>query len=321
MGEVAGVKRVTVVGAGTIGASWAALFLARGLDVIANDVAEGGEHTLRMLVEQAWPALTALGLAPDASMTRLRFEPRLEAACVGADFVQECATEREAMKAALIATIDANLPPNVIIASSSSAFTVTKMQAQCRRPERVVLGHPFNPPHLMPLVEIVGGERTSKETVDRAAAFYRALDKTPVRLTKEVYGHVANRIQAAVFREAIHLLNSGVASLDDIDRAITDGPGLRWALMGPFLTYHLAGGKGGMAAFMKQFAPMQERLWSELGTPQIDDSVQAKITEAMRVAAKGESIEGFVARRDRSLIGLLKARQELAHRDEAAEEK
>jgi 3-hydroxyacyl-CoA dehydrogenase len=319
--EVAGVKRVAVVGTGTIGASWCALFLARGLDVVANDVAKGSERTLRLLVEQAWPALTALGVVTDASMSRLRFEPRLAEACAGADFVQECATERELKKIALIATIDASVPPNVIIASSSSAFTVTKMQARCRRPERVVLGHPFNPPHLMPLVEIVGGEKSSQETLDRATAFYRALDKTPIRLTKEVYGHVANRIQAAVFREAIHLLNSGVASLEDIDNAITDGPGLRWALMGPFLTYHLAGGKGGMAAFMKQFSPMQERIWSELGTPRIDDKVQAKVTEAMRVAAQGESIEDFVARRDRSLVGLLKARRELARQDQASKGK
>jgi len=318
MSEIAGVKRITVVGAGTIGASWAALFLARGLDVVANDVSKSGEHTLRFLVDKAWPALTALGLAPDASQSRLRYETRLEEACVGADFVQECATEREEMKVSLIATIDANLPPNVIIASSSSAFTVTKMQERCRHPERVVLGHPFNPPHLMPLVEIVGGERTSPEVVDRATAFYRALDKTPVRLSKEVYGHVANRIQAAVFREAIHLLNSGVAGLDEIDKAITDGPGLRWALMGPFLTYHLAGGQGGMEAFMKQFAPMQERLWSELGTPRIDEAVQQKVSDAMRAVAGDEPIENVVARRDRSLIGLLKARQELAHDENAA---
>lgn len=311
MSEIAGVRRIAVIGAGTIGASWAALFLAHGLDVVANDVAQNGERALRALVDRAWPALTALGLAPDASLSRLRFEPRLEDACVGADFVQECATEREAVKVALFAMIDANLPPDVIIASSSSAFTVTKMQECCEHPERVVLGHPFNPPHLMPLVEIVGGEKTSKEALERATAFYEGLRKTPIHLAKEVYGHVANRIQAAVFREAIHLLDSGVASLGDIDRAITEGPGLRWALMGPFLTYHLAGGQGGMADFMKQFAPMQERLWSELGTPRIDEAIQQKVTDAMRAAVSGQSIDEVVARRDRSLLGLLKARREL----------
>jgi hypothetical protein len=180
------------------------------------------------------------------------------------------------LSGAVFAEVDSLIRPEVLIASSSSALTVSGMQTGCRRPERVVLGHPFNPPHIMPLVEIAAGVNTSPEALDRATEFYEALGKSPIRMNKEVYGHVANRIQGAVFREAIHMLESGVASLGDIDRAITDGPGLRWALMGPFLTYHLAGGAGGMASFMQQFAPMQQKLWGGLGTPTLDESLQDK---------------------------------------------
>ena len=308
MTTIAGVSRVTVLGAGTIGASWCAFFLSRGLDVVAYDVAPSSEKDLFTFVEAAWPALAQFGLASGASISRLRYVAELEQACKGSDFVQECAPERIDLKVALFATVDSFVRPDVLIASSSSALTVSAMQTGCKHPERVVLGHPFNPPHIMPLVEIVGGAKTSPEALDRATAFYEALGKSPIRMNKEVYGHVANRIQGAVFREAVHMLANGVASLGDIDKAITDGPGLRWALMGPFLTYHLAGGAGGMAAFMKQFAPMQRRLWAELGTPNLDDSLQRTVVEAMDHELNGAATEDLVQRRDQSLIALLKRR-------------
>ena len=308
MSDVAGVKRVAVVGAGTIGSSWAALFLAKGLDVTVTDAVPEAEVAMRRFVETAWPALTGLGLAPGASMAGLRFERDLALACEAADFVQENATEDERVKIPLFARIDAVVRSEVVIASSSSALSVTAMQRQCRHPERVVLGHPFNPPHLMPLVELVGGERTSPEALECAEAFYAALGKTPIRLNKEIYGHVANRLQGAVFREAVSLLDQGVASLADIDRAMTEGPGLRWALMGPFLTYHLAGGQGGMAAFMKQFAPMQARLWQDLGDPVIDERLQGVVSEAMKTEVAGRSVEQLAAERDRLILSLLSTR-------------
>ena len=315
MSAIAGVSRVTVLGAGTIGASWCAFFLARGLDVVAYDVGPDSERNLFAFVEAAWPTLAVLGFAPGASISRLRYSSDLSEACEETDFVQECAPERIDLKVALFEKVDSLIRPDVLIASSSSALTVSEMQTGCQRPERVVLGHPFNPPHIMPLVEIAGGARTSQEAMDRAAAFYEALGKSPIRMNREVYGHVANRIQGAVFREAIHLLESGVASLGDIDKAITDGPGLRWALMGPFLTYHLAGGAGGMAGFMKQFAPMQRKLWGELGTPTLDATLQHAVVEAMQSELDGVAIADLVARRDHSLIAILKSRYAAAIAD------
>ena len=312
MTAIADVTRVTVLGAGTIGASWCALFLAKGVDVTAYDVGPDSERALFAFVKAAWPTLNELGLASDASISRLRYVSSLAEACEGTHFVQECAPERVDLKTALLEKVDSLVAPDVLIASSSSALTVSAMQTLCRHPERVVLGHPFNPPHIMPLVEVAGGAQTSPKALDRAAAFYEALGKSPIRINKEVYGHVANRIQAAVFREAIYLLESGVASLGDIDKAITDGPGLRWALMGPFLTYHLAGGAGGMAAFMQQFAPMQQKLWDELGVPSLDDSSQQTIVDAMQRELRGIAMGELINRRDHSLITLLKSRHAAA---------
>lgn len=306
------IRQIAIVGAGTIGASWAALFLAKGFEVIATDINPDGEKSLRSMVDSCWPALETLGQVQAHPHPRLRFERSLAVACRDADFIQESAIEREPIKVELFAEMDAATRPDVLIASSSSALTVSAMQAKCRNPERVVLGHPFNPPHLMPLVEVVGGEKTSPEAVDRAMKFYAKIGKTPIRLAREVYGHVANRLQAAVFREAVHLFESGVATLGDIDKAMTDGPGLRWAFMGPFLTYHLAGGQGGMGSFMRQFAPMQNRLWRELGTPRMDEPLQASVTDGVLAEVGGETLDELAAERDRRLLALLMARQYLS---------
>jgi|SRR5580704_14970678 carnitine 3-dehydrogenase len=304
------IQRVAVVGTGTIGASWSALFLANGLDVVATDPRPSAESDLRDYVAHAWPALVEMGLAEDASPERLHFAADVNKACEVADFVQENAPERKELKTELLARIDHIVRPDIIIASSSSALLITELQCACRHPERVILGHPFNPPHLMPLVELVGGQKTSSGALDRASAFYQSIGRTPIRLAKEVYGHVANRLQGAVFREAMHLLQSGVATLGDIDKAMTEGPGLRWALMGPFLTYHLAGGPGGMESFMKQFAPMQETLWKDLGRPSIDSSVQQLVINSMKQETKGRSIEALAASRDRRIVSLLTARRQ-----------
>jgi carnitine 3-dehydrogenase len=301
---VAGIHRVAVVGAGSIGSSWAALFLAHGLDVTANDAHLETGETLARVVDGLLPALLPQG----GQAGRLTIVPDVAAACEGADFVQESIVEREAEKAALIAQIDALLPGEVVIASSSSAITATALQAGCRHPNRVVLGHPFHPAHLVPLVELAGGTATDLWALDRAEAFYAALGKVPVRLDREIYGHLANRLQAAIFREAIHLLQSGVASARDIDQAVTEGPGLRWALMGPFQTYHLAGGTSGIRSFMEQFAPMQRRLWAELGTPVLDDALQAKVIAEVEAAFQTHPPAEMARLRDQRLTALLRAR-------------
>jgi 3-hydroxyacyl-CoA dehydrogenase len=297
------IKRVAVIGCGTIGASWAALFLAHGYDVAASEPRPEAEIELRAVVAGLLPTLE-----PTGPIGQLTFTTDLEACCREADFVQENVVERAAVKIELMARMDAVLRPDVVIASSSSAITVSVMQSACARPGRVVLGHPFNPPHLVPLVELVGGAATEAWALDVAEAFYVGLGKKPIRLRKEIFGHVANRLQAAIFRESIHLLEEGIASVDEIDAAVTEGPGLRWALMGPFLTYHLAGGSAGMRGFMTQFAPMQQRLWSELGQPQLDDAMQSRVIAAVEDAMKQRSMDEIRTQRDRRIRAILQAR-------------
>jgi 3-hydroxyacyl-CoA dehydrogenase len=271
-------QRIAVIGAGTIGASWAAIMLARGYEVAASDPAADAEAFLRRFVANAWPTLETLGwVAPGASVDRLTFHADPAAAADGVAFVQESGPEREDLKVELFAAIDAAAPPDTVIASSSSGLLISRVTARCRHPERCVIGHPFNPPHLIPLVEVVGSEKTSKATIARAMEFYRALGKRPIHIKKEVRGHVANRLQAALWREAVHLVAEGVVSVDDADAAIAYGPGLRWALMGPHLTFHLAGGEGGMAHFMAHLGPAVQTWMDDLGTTRLTADVQKSI--------------------------------------------
>jgi 3-hydroxyacyl-CoA dehydrogenase len=303
------VHRVAVVGTGTIGASWAAFFLARGLAVAASDPAPQAEDRLRRFVADAWPALVSLGgpgpLPEIAPQHRLSFHSAPEAAVTGADFVQENAPEDEALKRRLLRQIDAASPPSVIIASSSSGLLISDLQADCRHPERCVVGHPFNPPHLMPLVEVVAGAKTAPAAVDCALAVYSALGKRPIHIQREIKGHVANRLQAALWREAVHLVAEGVASVADIDRAISDGPGLRWALMGPHLTFHLAGGTGGIGHFLDQFAGPIDGWWQDLGNPRLTAAINEKIVSGVEAESAGRSIEELADERDRLLVEIL----------------
>ena len=227
------VTRVAIVGTGVIGASWASNFLAQGLDVTAYDPAPGAEAALHRTVAAHWPIMQAMGLQAGADPGRLRFHATLPAALDGAEFVQENGPERLEAKQALFTAMDAATPPEAIIASSSSTLKISNVQGGCRYPQRAVLGHPFNPPHLIPLIEVVGGAATSEATVDAAMAFYRQIGKHPIRLKREMKGHVANRLQAALWQEAFHLLAEGVADIADIDAAISHGPGLRWGAARP----------------------------------------------------------------------------------------
>ncbi|CAB3700396.1 3-hydroxyacyl-CoA dehydrogenase NAD-binding domain-containing protein [Achromobacter aegrifaciens] len=304
------IRRVAVVGAGTIGASWAALFLARGLEVVVSDPAADAETLTRARVQAAWPVLAELGhVLPGASADALRFEPDLEAALAGADFVQENAPEREDFKTALFARMDVVLPPQVIVASSSSGLIMSRLQSQCRHASRFVIGHPFNPPHLIPLVEVVGGEQTSADTIDRCIAFYRSLGKYPIRLNKEVPGHIANRLQAALWREAIHLAAENVASVADIDAAVSQGPGLRWALFGPHMTFNLGGGAGGLANFMDHLLGPVQTWWDDLGAPEVTPELQQRLIAGVNAEAGERSIADLVQERDAQLTALLKALQ------------
>ncbi|THD79293.1 MAG: 3-hydroxyacyl-CoA dehydrogenase [Phenylobacterium sp.] len=314
------IRRVAIIGTGVIGASWTTLFLAKGLDVVATDVAPNAEAALRDFVDKAWPAMEDLGLVPGASRDRLKFDAKLESAVAGADLVQENGPERIAFKQELYAKLDELLPAKVIIASSSSGLTMSEIQKACRQhPERCLIGHPFNPPHLIPLVELVGGAATSKETIDRAAAFYDGLGKRTVRLNKEVPGHVANRLAAALIREVFYLVDEDVISVADADAAVSYGPGLRWGVMGPTLLYHLGGGPGGIDHWFDQFTGPITAWWKVLGDPQITPQMRAKITAGVMAEADGRSLEDLSAERDAALMGLLKVRKSVgaAHRSES----
>jgi 3-hydroxyacyl-CoA dehydrogenase len=303
------IRRVTVIGTGVIGASWAALYLAKGLEVVATDIAPNAEAALKRFVDAAWPALKRLGLAPGASQSKLSFTPKIEAAVVGADLIQENGPERLDFKQKLYGQLDDLLPADVIIASSSSGLTMSEIQLGCRsHPERCVIGHPFNPPHLVPLVEIVGGAKTSEETIQRVAEFYQAIGRRTVRVRKEMPGHVANRLQAALAREVYYLVAEGVVSAADVDTALCWGPGLRWGLMGNMLLNHLGGGAGGIEHFLEQFTRPLTAWWKSLGNPVLTPEVQRKLIDSVHVEVGSRSIEELAAERDEMLLGLLELR-------------
>src|ERR1700694_2015704 len=248
------IRRIAIIGTGVIGASWTALFLANGLDVVATDVAPGAEAALKSFVAAAWPALQRLWLGSGASHNRVSITAALTDAVKDADLVQENGPEKIEFKKTLYRQLDELLHPNVIIASSSSGLTMSEIQSACEmHPERCVIGHPFNPPHLVPLVEIVGGAKTSKDTIERVDEFYTSIGQRTGRVNKEMPGHVANRLQAALAREVYYLVAEGVVSAADVDTALSWGPGLRWGVMGSLMLNHLGGGPGGIEHFFQQF--------------------------------------------------------------------
>ncbi|HEY2257913.1 MAG TPA: 3-hydroxyacyl-CoA dehydrogenase NAD-binding domain-containing protein [Variovorax sp.] len=302
------VNRVAVVATGVIGASWAAYILARGLDVDATDPSPGAEARLREAVAQHWPTLQRSGLAEGASVQRLRFHERLEDAVAGADFVQENGPERIDLKIDLFRRMDAAAPPRTILASSSSGLAISGVQSACAHPERVVLGHPFNPPHLIPLVEVVGGTHTSAEAIARAMAFYASIGKRPIHVKREIKGHIANRLQAALWREAFHLVEQGVASVADIDTAIAEGPGLRWAVMGPFMNLHLSGGAGGIAHLLDHLGGPIEDWWHDLGSPAMTPELKQEVARGVASALGPRRASELEAARDTLLLDLIRAK-------------
>ena len=316
--EPAKVERVAVLGAGTIGASWTAQFLARGLAVAVHDPAPDCAARVRAFVENAWPTLERLGLPADADPTRVTFHEDPTAAVEGVAMVQENGPENLEIKRALFAAIERGLAPDTVVASSTSGFMPSELQAERAQPERYVVGHPFNPPHLIPLVEVVGGRATDPAVVDWTVAFYAALGKRPIRIRREVPGHVANRMQVALYREAIHLVLEEVASIADVDAAIAYGPGLRWALIGPHMAHHLAGGRGGLRHLLEHIGPGIERWWNDLGRPDLTPAAIDRLVEAFG-QAEARPIGQLEVERDALLLALLKTlqttRRRLAERE------
>ncbi|MCD0451646.1 3-hydroxyacyl-CoA dehydrogenase NAD-binding domain-containing protein [Actinocorallia sp. API 0066] len=316
--------RVAVVGTGVIGASWTALFLAHGHHVTATDPSPDAEAALRAAVTAHWPGLvgaTASGTeardervrGADGSLGealgRLAFTGDPAEAVAGAEFVQENGPEREAVKDALFAVLDAAAPAGTVLASSSSGLTPSRIQRACgRHPERVLVGHPFNPPHLVPLVEVVPGARTGEDAVRAAIAFYTALGRRPVRVRRELPGHLANRLQAALWREAYALVASGAASVADLDAVIAHGPGLRWALLGPFANQHLSGGSGGIAHVLEHLGPPMEEWWADLGAPRLTPDLVEAVVAGVAEEFAGTDPADVVADRDRLLQLLVAAK-------------
>lgn len=299
------VRTIAVVGTGVIGGGWAAHFLRAGYDVVAWDPAPGAAQRLAAMIDAAWPALVRLGLADGAAPGRLRFAASLAEAAGGAQFVQESAPEVLDAKVKLLAELDAVTPPGAVIASSTSGFLMTDMAAGATTPGRLVVGHPFNPPYLIPLVEVVGGRDTDPEAVAWAERFYASTGKECLRMDREVPGFVANRLQEALWREALHMVDSGQATVRQIDDAIAYGPGLRWAQMGPMLTFHLAGGAGGMAHMLDHFGPALLEPWTRLVAPELTPRLRDRVVAGVSESVGDTTVRELERRRDDFLVDLL----------------
>ena len=305
------VRRVGIIGTGTIGASWTAYFLAHGYAVSAWDPSEGWQGRLRAFVDNAWGDLTKLGLAPGADKAGIRCHDTPEAVVAESDFIQENAPERMAVKRELYARIDGALPAGTILSASTSGLIMSDLQAGLRSAARFVVGHPFNPPHLIPLVEVVAGRDTDPAAADWAMGFWRHAGKHPVRLNKELPGHLPNRLQAALWREAVMAVADGIASVEDVNAAMCQGPGLRLALFGPHMVFNMAGGKGGFPAFWDHFGPGMQTWWQTMTTnPELTTALRDRIAAGLEVEAAGRSLDELEHERDVRLVALLKMLQD-----------
>lgn len=301
-------QRVAVIGGGLIGMSWASLFLAHGKDVVVVDPCPQAQERLRGFVAEAWPQLQALGLTVGTEVRQASFTTDLHT-LTAIDYVQECAPDRLDLKRQLVGQLEQVVDQEVIIASSSSSLLASDIQNTASHPQRVLVAHPMNPPHLVPMVELVAGRQTSPECMRIAEKFYQQMRRVTIRLQKEVVGHLANRLTAALYREAVHIVAEGIASVEEIDRAITSGPGMRWALLGPHLTYHLGGGAGGYRHYLDHLGPTQEARWRELGTPSLTDEVKERLIAGVEEELAGQDRDSLTRRRDQALVELYQLKQ------------
>jgi carnitine 3-dehydrogenase len=305
-------SRIAVIGTGGIGGSWAAYFLACGLDVFATDPHHAAEKDLRDRISLYWKELATLGLAPGAAVDRLHFVPSIEEAVRQADFVQESGPESLEIKNDMYRRMSQAAPPDTPLVSSSSFFLVSDLQRTAVRPERVVLGHPFNPPHLIPLVEVAGSSQTSEAAIDRVMNFYKRIGKKPIRLRREIFGHIANRLQTALWREAFHLIASGVASAEDVDTAMTEGPGIRGAVLGPCMVWHVSGGKGGIRSTVSHMGPPTSAMTKKLYDGEITDEIYQKVVESTELMAAGRDADELRRMRDEGLLKVVAAKKGIA---------
>ena len=301
------VRRIASLGGGPIGGGWTAHFLARGYEVTSylHDPAE--EPAFRAILDTAWRSLTDLGLSEGASLARLQVVHELGAAVEGADFIQESAPERLELKQSLYRSLGEIVPPEVVIGSSTSGLTMTDIQRDCATPQRCVIGHPFNPPYLLPLVEIVGGERSDPAAVAWAGDFYRVAGKAPLLMKKEIPGFVATRLQEALWREALHMVANGEATPEDIDVALMNGPAPRMVAQGQCMAFHVACGEGGMATNLDQFGPALKLPWTRLAAPELTQELRDRMVEGCNAVAGSRHFTALAAQRDKEIVAVLKA--------------
>ena len=302
------INTIGIVGSGVIGASWSALFLAAGYDVINYDPDPDNASKTAAYIDQAWGSLTDLELISEkASPNRIRYVDRVADAAEGAQFIQESVPERIEIKHDTYRLLEPALEEGAIVATSSSGLLIKDMQAAWQDPSRFILGHPFNPPHLIPLVELLGNDKTALDVLDIAAEFYENCGKETIRVLKEVPAHVANRLQAALWREAISLVAEGVASVEDVDKAVTAGPGLRWSVMGPHMLFSLGSGGGGIGTFCERFGPSFKTWWQTMGSPELTPEVIALLEQGIAEEEQGRDFKSLSEERDRKLIAAQRA--------------
>ncbi|HVA85501.1 MAG TPA: 3-hydroxyacyl-CoA dehydrogenase NAD-binding domain-containing protein [Candidatus Saccharimonadales bacterium] len=306
------VRTVAVVGSGVIGIGWILHFLRMGLQVRAYDPAPSARARISEIVAMSWPIMEELGLREGASIDKLVIADTLADAVSTADVVQEAAPEDVAIKAKLFAEIDELAPAHAVLLTSTSGISMTLIQAQCDLPGRTATGHPFNPPYLIPLVEVLGGEKTDPEVVEWTMEFYRTFDKYPVFLEREVPAFIASRLQEAMWREALHMIAAGEATVEMIDDCITEGPGLRWVVTGPMMNFHLAGGPEGMKHVLDHFGPTLKEPWTRLVAPELTDQLREAVIEGCDRESAGRTVDEMVLDRDRAIIAIMKARREAA---------
>ena len=303
------IKKVSIIGTGVIGTGWIIRCLAHNKKVIAFDKDIKLKKKLIVEIKRAWPFIKKLFNKKKLNLKNFKYVSTIEEAVKTADFIQECATENYNLKTKLMKNIGKFAKPNAIISSSSSGLLPTKIYSKCKNPSRTMIGHPFNPVYLCPGVEIVPGKKTNKFFLNKAKKFYKSISMNPIMVKKELPGYLSDRLQEALWREALHIINEGYATTEDLDRAIEDGPGMRYSLMGTFLTFHLAGGKAGMKHMLKQFGPALKLPWTKLKAPKLTKKLSARIIKGTKQQSKGKSITSLSNIRDEYLVNLLKMRK------------
>lgn len=303
-------QTVAVVGTGVIGNGWIVRMLASGYDVVATDPAEGAEQRMRHAVKQSWPYVEKLGLADGASIDRLMFEESIAEAVKHADYIQENVPEREELKQKVLQEIDQYAKPDALIGSSTSGIMPTELQANLQHPKRFVVAHPFHPVYILPLVEVVGGKQTTQENIDKAKNFYEGMGMSVLHVRNEIEGHIADRLIEAIWRESLHIVNEGIATTEEVDKAFTHGAGMRYAQYGPFLTFHLAGGEGGMRHMLKQFGPALKKPWTKLEAPELTDELYEKVVEGCEEQSNGMTMSELDQNRNEFLVKLYELVQE-----------